>query len=53
MSEMELKVFNSVVLDDPRKTVYKKVNRGGPGVWKLTQAKYILVEMAEKFKYDL
>jgi hypothetical protein len=24
----ELKVFNSVVLDDPRKTVYKKVNRG-------------------------
>jgi hypothetical protein len=22
-----LKVFNSVVLDDPRKTVYKKVNR--------------------------
>jgi hypothetical protein len=24
----KLKVFNSVVLDDPRKTVYKKVNRG-------------------------
>jgi hypothetical protein len=23
-----LKVFNSVVLDDPRKTVYKKVNKG-------------------------
>jgi hypothetical protein len=23
-----LKAFNSVVLDDPRKTVYKKVNRG-------------------------
>jgi hypothetical protein len=23
-----LKVFNSVVLDDPRKTVYKTVNRG-------------------------
>jgi hypothetical protein len=24
-----LKVFNFVVYDDPRKTVYKKVNRGG------------------------
>jgi hypothetical protein len=23
-----LKVFNSIVLDDPRQTVYKKVNRG-------------------------
>jgi hypothetical protein len=23
-----VKVFNSVVLDDPRKTVYKNVNRG-------------------------
>jgi hypothetical protein len=43
----QLKVFNSVVLDDPRKTVYKKVVR------KLTQAKYILVETAGKFKYDL
>jgi hypothetical protein len=27
-SAASLKVFNSVVLDDPRKTVYKKVNRG-------------------------
>jgi hypothetical protein len=27
----DVKVFNSVVLDDPRKTVYKKVNRGSRG----------------------
>jgi hypothetical protein len=45
-------VFNYVVLDDPRKTVYKKANRAEV-VGKLTQAKYILVEMAGKFKYDL
>jgi hypothetical protein len=43
----QLKVFNSVVLDDPRKTVQKgKLTQAG-------QAKYILVEMAGKFKYDL
>jgi hypothetical protein len=27
-NKQKLKVFNSVVLNDPRKTVYKNVNRG-------------------------
>jgi hypothetical protein len=43
----QLKVFNSVVLDDPRKTVYKKVNRGSRETD--PSQVYNLVEMAGKF----